>query len=281
MNRRRLLGVLAGTTALGGCLGRDGSGPATTDRNATTTTDRDATNGTTTDATTTRDADVTVRDVTATPALVGLNSPDSIGTFGDRDEQFVVGTVAAAGSATPGRDAFALDADGETYGPVDDVGVSRRLWEHGLPYGRKPEGWVAFSVPNPLDAERVAVTWPGGEHALDEAAVGRLARPPTTFELREFAAPEPAEYGDPVTVTLTVENVGDADGTFVGALNRSGPRVAYTPEEAIALDVAAGETATREFTHTPTRHGDEDRSMRFYLVWRGGRLSRSVDVTTD
>lgn len=280
MKRRRLLGAAAGCCSLGGCLSQAGSDPET----AMNDTDED---GTTTDTSTTTDyGDALVRDVTVTPELVAANSPDSIGTFGAQDEQFVVATVAAEGLPAPPRDAFALDAGEESYSPSkDSAGMNYRLWNDNRPYGESTEGWIAFSASKPLDAEAVTITWPDSEHALNDDAVAQLTRPPTEFEVREFAAPDSIAYDESVTVTLTVENVGDTDGTFVGAFNRSGPSIAYTPEEAISLDVAAGETASWEYTNAvgdrSTEAGGDDPTMRFLLNWRDGDRSQSIAIETS
>lgn len=282
MRRRHLLGgVATGLAALGGCLqlGEPGATPA----DGGTPTD---------DRTSTPAGSVRIERVTVAPELVAANSPDSIGTYGDRTEQFVVATVRVeAESSAPARDAFALEADDDSYAPAEDgTGMTNRLWTGGDgggshdPYGeREPGGWLVFPVPKPLDAGNVRLTWPGGEYALHGGTVARLSRPPTTFEVREFAAsPDVVEVGETATATLRVANVGDVDGTFVGAFNRAGPWIAHAPETAVSLDVAAGETATWEFSHTVEGHGDSDRDreMRFHLDWREEYLTRTVTVRT-
>jgi len=284
MNRRRYLGSAASALglAVAGCLERGGAAAS----GATGTDD-----GTTSDETTpegTTFAGVEVSDVTVTPELVAMNSPDSIGTYGDRDEQYVVATVSADVSNAPEYGAFELDVDGTAHAADGDVGgMSGRLWEFEAAYGvdAAAEGWVAFTVPKPLDTESAAISWPGGDHALDPSAVDRLSRPPTALEIREFAAPESVEVGEEASLSVTVENVGDVGGTFVGALNRVGPWVAYAPQAALSLDVPAGETATWEYGHTPNErhvdHDDEALSMRFHLDWRGERKTREVEIETE
>ncbi|WP_121822427.1 COG1470 family protein [Halostella salina] len=275
MQRRRLLGALtAGIGAFGGCLSRlDGDA---TDRTDTTTDSGDgSTDG------------VRVTDVTVAPALVGANSPDSVGTYGDRDEQYVLATVAASELQAPPPDEFALAAGGEAYRARTEVGYGSRLWERDEPYGEDAnfEGWLAFRLPNPLDADEVAIGWEDGEHVLGDDAVAALTRPPTAWKVREFAAPDSVALGEEATVSLTVENTGDADGTFVGAVNRVGPWIAYAPQTATSIDVAAGETASWEFSHTVDEDragGDADeRSMRFHLHWRGEKLTREVTVEME
>lgn len=281
MRRRCLIGALAaGLGAFGGCLDRAGRAS-----------DATATDETTTDGTTDDGAypGLTVDSLGVTPEYVASNSPDSIGTYGDRGEQYVIAAVSAEGSPPPPLSEFALTAGGETFAPDDDVGgMGERLWDYDRPYGRDgvTAGWVAFEVPKPLDADRAAMTWTGGEYALDTAAVERLSRPPTDFEVREFDAPDSMALDEMVTATLTVENVGDANGTFVAAVNRTGPRIAYTPEATLSLAVPAGETATWEYESGPgDRYADpadaaDGQTMIVRVRWRDGSLSREIEVET-
>jgi len=288
MRRRRLLGALtAGIGAFGGCLSRLDGG----DRDDAGGPD-DATD-TTGDASDTIDGidgesdGVEVTDATVTPAYVGANSPDSVGTYGERGDQYVVVTVDAEATQAPPPDEFALAAGGEEFPATTETGYGSRLWDRDRPYGEDGnfEGWLLFELPKPLDADAAAVVWDGSEHALGDDAVARLARPPTDWAVREFTAPDSVALGEEATVSLTVENTGDADGTFVGALNRVGPLIAYTPQAAARIDVAAGETATWEHGYTPdSGYGDGDaseRAMRFHLQWRGEKLTREVTVEME
>jgi hypothetical protein len=229
----------------------------------------------------TQTADVRLREVTVTPSLVALNSPDSIGTFGDRDRQFVVAGVGARGRLPFDRAAFELATEETTYAPTTARQVTSygMLWGHGDPYEPETGGYLLFRVPNPLDADSVALRWPDGERSLSEDALRRLRRPPTTFAVREFAAPASVTTGSEVTLTLTVENVGDADGTFVAGLNRTGPEIAYAPVEAVSLDAAAGESTTWTHSYTPTVPApDEDLSFDFVMHWCGGDERATVGV---
>lgn len=273
--RRTVLASL-GTLLSAGCLGQDTPGGRQTETTTTTVDDTTATTATGT-------GEVTVSDLAVTPQYVARDSPDSIGTYGARNEQFVVATVSAAGDGAPDREEFALAAGEETFDHAEGVGgMGGHLWDRGEPYGEASEGWLAFAVPTPLDVGSAATTWPGGEHTLDDDALGRLRRPPTDFEAREFTAPDSVRLDEDATLTLTIENTGAADGTFVGALNRSGPSVAYAPETAVRLAVSAGETATWRYTNTPDdRYGERAETMTFRLQWGDESLSRAVAVTAD
>ena len=276
MRRRHLLGALAvGLGTVGGCLDRGG-----------------AAHGTSTDDETTDGADyagLSVQSATVSPEYVATNSPDSIGTSEERDEQYAIATVAADGSPAPPRAAFRLRIGDRSIPPATEVGgMGGRLWDYGDPYDSdNGEGWVAFEVAKPLDADGARITWPDGEYALGEDAVARLSRPPTEFAVQEFDAPDSTALDGTVSTELTVENVGDADGTFVAAVNRTGPFVVYTPEATLSLEVPAGETATWEYESAPDDRyagpGDAGEDLRMVLraAWRDGSLSREIAVETD
>lgn len=282
-SRRDVLRLAGGSLPfLAGCVAGPPAGDAASPESATETSRRTATTPATTAPTTTEPtADVRIREVTVTPSLVALNSPDSIGTDGDRDDQFVVAGVGSRGRLPFDRAAFELATEETTYAPTAarQVTAYGMLWGHGDPYEPETGGFLLFRVPNPLAADSVALRWPDGERSLSEDALRRLRRPPTTFAVREFAAPASVTTGSEATLTLTVENVGDADGTFVAGLNRTGPEIAYAPVEAVPLDAAAGESATWTHSYTPTVPApDEDLSFDFVMHWRGGDERATVGV---
>lgn len=268
MQRRALLaGVGAGFAALSGCLdlgrspGADGSTP--------------------TDSPTASYPEVAVAELAVTPEYVALNSPDSITTYGDRAEQFVFARVATGVDPAPRRKEFRLETDGSSYAPEAELMSYGTLTNYRPLYSPGEGGWLAFALPKPVDGAGATVTWPGNEYALDDAAVARLEREPTTFAVREFAAPSSVEAGQPATVSLAVENTGETAGAFVGAVNRVGPWIAHTPVEALALEVDAGATATWEYTHRTTQRTDADRDtvdMTFHLDWRDGSRSVTTEV---
>jgi len=258
-------GILVAATLLA-------AGCTTGDPGTTTTT-------TTTSPTTTTTGAVTVQDVTVQPEVVALSSPDAISTSAGLSEQYVIATVTAA-TPTPDAAAFTVEAAGQSHAPDPDVGgMGGQLWPRREPYGDDADGWLAFTVPNPLETESATLTWPGGSHQLPTAALRTLARPPTNFAIQSFVAPEAIVTGQDATLTLEIENTGDADGTWVGALNRSGPSVAHTPETALVVDVPAGETVTQTYTNTAEdRYTDDGGEMEFRLTWRGGSQTRTVTV---
>ncbi|MFW5964430.1 MAG: hypothetical protein ACOCQM_06150 [Natronomonas sp.] len=277
----RALGTAVAGTALAGCLS---DGEPTSDGNG---------NG--------GNGDVTVKDITATPAVVTLNSPDSYGVYGDRDEQLVVADISVEASEEHPVSSFAIEAGGEQYEATTDIYGGFELETFGEAYepasgGPTPStsdsengdpgpssGWVAAYVPKPLDAESATLTWDGGEHTVDDAVLERLNRPPADFDVT-FEAPDSATVGETVTATVTVENTADVDGEFVGAINRVGPRIAYSPETEVRLDVDAGENAEWEYTHdldSSELAEMEDPSMQLHLVWREGESTCDIDIENE
>ncbi|WP_178915533.1 hypothetical protein [Natronomonas gomsonensis] len=281
--RRRTLRALGATvagTALAGCLSDDEP------------TNEDGNGG---------DSGVSVQDVTATPAVVTLNSPDSYGTYGDRNEQLIIADITVESPDDHPVSSFAVEAGGERYEVTTDIYRGFELETFGKAYepasdGPTPSasasedgetgpssGWIAAYVPKPLDADSARLTWDGGEHAVDDAVLELLNRPPATFDVT-FEAPDSATVGETVTATVTVGNTADVDGTFVGAINRVGPRIAYAPETEVRLDIEAGENADWEYTHSldsSELEEMEDPSMELHLVWRDGSPVRTVDIESE
>lgn len=290
MKRRRFLsGLTVGLAAGAGCLGDESagdgdarSGPSTdggeSESARGTPTPLDGGTSTTgTGGTTTGSVDVA--DVAVVPELAILLD-DAYRVYGERSEQFVAAAVDTAGSAGPAVEEFALVADGETR----HAGVGYNygsLFDYGARYDGddRSEGWIAIRAPKPLATEDVRLTWPGGERPIGNANRTELARESTSFAVTAVDVPEEATFGETITASVTVENTGDVDGTFVGAIDKSGPLVAYEPVAARRLDVPAGETATWD---VPIEIDDEpsetERPMDVSLKWRGEAHRREVTV---
>jgi hypothetical protein len=306
MHRRTFLGALAaGVGGLAGCIdggqaadsGDSQGGAADTDdpttaRTPTTDTATDRTTdtaGSTDSATegddpaqTTVTADI-VTDLFAVPEVVAPDSPDSFGVFGERGEQFVVAMLdTTVAESVPVAD-VSLSADGQSFPATTEVGYGAwELFDLGEAYDPEdyPQGWIVVPVSKPLEVDTARLTWPGGEHVLGDDALARLARPPTTFAVESFEVPETVTVGETMTATATVTNTGDTDGTFVAALNRSGPLIAYAPQAAVRLSVAAGatETWTFEYTADPMGGLSERSVMDLHFHHRDGSLTRTVTV---
>ncbi|WP_416839245.1 hypothetical protein [Haloferax sp. DFSO52] len=284
-SRRGVLSLGGSTLALfAGCLSE---APSSEGESGTPESTRQA-NQTTTAPPTTSPADITVSNVEVAPELVGLNSPDSIGTVGKRDEQFVLVTLLLGGESRPPVEEFSLSTDEGEFSPIppDDLPAYGHLWGRGPAYGSrafkddsKQSGYLVSRVPKPLESSDVVFRGPGGQFTLGSNARETLARPPTEFAVSDVTAPETVESLTEMSISATIENVGSADGTFVGALNRVGPHVAYTPVKRVSLDLSAGESTTWTYSYRPKlTGGNAPLPMRFKLNWRDGRVSTETTV---
>ncbi|MFC4551684.1 MULTISPECIES: hypothetical protein [Halorussus] len=279
MRRRRLLAALGMTAlpaTLAGCVGSDAletttDPPATRAERRTRTASRDDRTGT--DDRTPTAGDVTVHSLAVRPSVVvrGVHFDPHYRP----GSQFVVADVSVGGRAdlsgiAVGK-AFAVTADGrrvdrEVYYPVE--------LQSGDPQGVR----LGFAVPAPLDADGASVVWRGDgnpsetEWPLGDELLDALANPPA-FEVRRFEVPAEANRGATFEATLTIENVGRSDGTFLAELGAT--TVSDTPE--IAVDVPSGETVTA--TRTVEPHYPEGVSeLEIRLNWGASALTRTVSV---
>jgi hypothetical protein len=66
------------------------------------------------------------------------------------------------------------------------------------------------------------------------------------ISVTSIEAPEEVEVGQEYTITIELENTGNADGTFTGTLEASVPDSGTVNSRELEIDVPAGETVTRE-----------------------------------
>ncbi|WP_135826235.1 hypothetical protein [Halorussus ruber] len=171
-----------------------------------------------------------------------LTSPDSMAVTAAEETQFVFVEVRPRTDSPPPSD-FSLAADDRRFWGTlapGDVAGPHLVYELGSSYrsGEVEPGWVAFEVPNPLDADEIALAYQSRRESLDEEFLAELRTPPADFEVVSFDAPEEVAHDEPFEVSLTVENVGEGEGTFRACLNQSGPVFVPRPAE---LSVPAGE----------------------------------------
>lgn len=259
MTRRRSRRALLRTGAvavagLAGCVGslRDAddvrSPSETTRRSRHETVTGDETRSTT-DAPTTRVPAVELDPIDVRSSFFYLSTPDSLGVEAVEATQFVFVEVRPR-TDSPRPSDFALVADDRhfwgTLAP-GDVGGPHRLSEFGPVYraGKRRSGWVAFEVPNPLDAEEVALTYDDWSWSVGETDLADLRAPPADFELVSFDAPQEVSHDESFDVSLVVENAGEEDGVFRASLNQAGPT--YAPHRA---EVRVPESERRERTWT-------------------------------
>ena len=261
-SRRALLrtGALA-VTGIAGCVGGLDDGPDGTEtesRRTAETTDRRMTR--TSGTPTTEAPAVELEPVGVRSSFFYLETPDTLGVEADEGTQFAFVLVRPR-TDTPRPSDLALVADGRhfwgTLAP-GDVGGPRRLAELGSVYRAEDAraGWVAFEVPNPLDADEVALTYDGRDRSLGESVVSALRAPPADFELTSFEAPERVARGASFAVSAGVENVGEGDGVFRASLNELGPE--YGPHRT-SVAVPAGERRERAWTVGTSDSPDAER----------------------
>lgn len=252
-NRRCLLRTSALTlVGLAGCVGSL-DGDTAEDSPARSTTSETTTHGTTTSelsesetttTTTTEEGAIDLAPQSVKSSYLYLTTPDSMDVGAVEGKQFLFVTVAGRGD-WPRPGAIELVADSEQFQPTTSPGPIRNpyyLYDHGHVYDPddEREGWLAFEVPDPLDAESVALAYDDQRWSLPEEFRTALASPPAEFELLSFDAPEQVAPDEFFDISFAVRNIGEGDGTFRACLNESGP--SYVPHP-VELSVPAGERA--------------------------------------
>ena len=222
------------------------------------------------------------------PALVTMNV-DALSVDGESGRQYLYLGVAVEAGDAPARSALRLRFDGETYPPAAPDRLYRTYPEDDGQYrAERGEGWVLFDLPATGDASDLALLdessgteWPVTSQASTNLD-GRLAAPAPSLSL-DVTVPETVTVEEQPTVSLTVMNEGDRDGTFVGGVNRQGPAIASTPIETVRGVVPPGESTTLEVTDTvgysqvpAGATGDGEADMTYHVEWSGG--TRSGDV---
>lgn len=229
---------------------------------------------------------VAVSNPTAQRSVVHLTTPDSMDVTRAPDGRFVLVDVrvgheeaATPPSGAPRPERFALRlGDAEFPGTValDDVGITLpdRATKYDPSYGTS-RGWVAFSLPAPVEAARARVEV--GEVAwwLPERVVDTLGRPLAAWELGAVGLPVALSAGEPFEVTVTVRNAGDVAGRFRGVLNTAGVDAAYAPHPFV-LDADPGEERTWVYRG---RAPDVGREVGFHLRTPVGDRDATVTVS--
>ncbi|MFC7133177.1 MULTISPECIES: hypothetical protein [Salinibaculum] len=278
MHRRTFLTAAAtGFAATAGCLGESDPG-ANTDG-----TGDDATDTPTPDPTATPTQEpASVERVSLAglqPARIALGTPDSIGVFGESAGQSLFISVQTGSENPPARSDFAFELDGKTHTPV---AKTRRLWrrsesEFGAEYSPSG-GWLLFDLPATADdPDSARLRWPGGSWQPDPAVRTRLASQNPTFDV-SVTAPETVPVGETPEATVAFENTSDVAGTFVLAVNRVGPYIAYAPEAAVRNLLEPG--ASGSVTVTPSFFDESEiaagDTTQLKFDWYGGETSREI-----
>jgi hypothetical protein len=243
MQRRRFLAV-CGAGLLAGCLGESGDDtPDDTGKPGSSGGGPD--DGT--DPGTVGGPTLSVSVGKLQPALVAMSTPDSIGVYSGDRTQYLFLQLAVERGDPPARSELSFRFDGDEHDPLEADGP-QDLWrlydgEESRYDADSGEGWVCFPLPATGAPEGAGLTWADNVWVPSPAVRDRLAAaaPPLSVE---WAAPDTVEMGEAPTIEVSVTNEGDRAGRFVGALNRSGPRIAYIPVTAISRLIPAGATET-------------------------------------
>jgi hypothetical protein len=275
--RRRALLAVAGTGLLGGCLG-----PTGTRTLPTPLPDEDRLGYG--DAATAGPAEVTVWGAGVRSSAFYRTGPQALDVYGPGGHLLFL-RLTARGDRRPPRDAFRVEAGGETYSPVDAAGEAdlsavlySRAGQSYPPYAREASPvsqgrWLLFELPGGLAAEEVTAVWEPDTGRPARWVLGGtttvLAREAPAFAVDSFSVPSTAPAdGDP-TARVRVRNTGPVEGTFRWALNYTGD---LTATESKSLSVPAEATADVE----------EDlpwsgRALTVELAWSGPHQSRTVE----
>jgi hypothetical protein len=285
MQRRRFLTV-CGAGLLAGCLGESGANTPDDAGEPGSPGDTPGEDDTPSDGASDGPA-VSVDVETLQPALVALSTPDSIGVYSADRTQYLFLQLAAEGDEAPTRSELEFRFDGNLHDPFEgeDATDLWRLYDEAASRydAERGEGWICFPLPATGAPEGAGLTWDGGVWGAGPALRDRLAAeaPPLSVS---WSAPDTVEAGEAATVELSVTNEGEREGRFVGALNRVGPRVAYTPVTSASRRIPAGGTETWTLDTdeldgtggwTPEEGPTE---ATYHLHWPSGHEQRDIEV---
>ncbi|RMB23797.1 hypothetical protein ATH50_1027 [Haloplanus aerogenes] len=257
--------------ALTGCLGnrRQSDGPPPTGTRTRTATP------TRTDEPT---ADVTVESLHLQYGVVTPSSPDSIG-ISHADTPYLVASVRVDGPLS--WEAFGLRMADVRYAPTRLDRLYRTTWgeDHWYERGRS-DGLVLFEAPSTA-TDDLQLIWPGGERPVDDGIVARLDGETPRLSA-SFDVPETHDGRTAPDITIDVTNEGSTAGRFLGALNRVGPVVAYTPVTRLSRLVPAGESETISVADSwggspaEERLGDGEPDVTYRLDYPGGEDAAAI-----
>lgn len=267
MKRRTYLISSATLVATTGCLGPSSDG-ASGDGESTPTEPNDDTTPTATPS------QVRFETTAVQPGYITRSSPDSIGVLEDAG-QYLLLEGSHEDGPVPKRSEFGLQIGDERLTP-EQLQTLYRDGEYPPIYDTEaPSGWLVFGVPEDVSADSATVSWPGGEWTVPSDVVESLTEPPATFEVT-FDAPATVAKGETPTLTMEVTNTADVPGTFVFAMNRVGPAIAYTPVRGDAIEVGAGKTVTETWNG---KQPDADASVTYHLNTVGnGQFDREIEL---
>lgn len=195
---------------------------------------------------------VALTDAVARKAVAYESLMGSGGVLAPSEAQFVVCELRPESDAAPPIGAFSLVVGDASFAPADveaDRGgrTASLAGLGGQEYGAAGDaGWIAFTLPSPLRTVDAEIRCRhGGETAawsLPTDALEGLNWPNSAFELRSFSA---ATSGETVELSLTAENVSEADGRFLAAVYWPTETADDDESRLLRGDVPAGERFER------------------------------------
>lgn len=219
---------------------------------------------------------LTVRSATARDSVFYWPYPDAAGVTTPEGQRYVFVEVVSGGDSPPPW-RFSLLTDRNFYtGGIDADRGAQRLGELYDPESGK--GWLGFSVPAPLETERLAVEVDDSVWRLPEQLADRLADPKPTYELQEFSVPDAVEAGSALELGATFRNVGDAVGTIRCVFVASGGGYPCCISDYAAVDVPSGESVDVTGSFSKTREDPATDEIGVKVKWPAGSKSGSVGV---
>lgn len=262
VSRRQVLATGAGMLAAG-CTEAT---PDDTDSPSPSPTEDSPSNGETPSPTPTPNPSLTIRSSSVQSAVIYRISPDSAAVSAPERAQMLLLDVSSDTRDSPDRDEFSLAVGSRTFAPRAVSESGRSIYVGGeavSPYTSSAgRGWLAFDLPR-IDDQSASLRLRTGEGTLREdvpaetvASLASVAK----FEVHDVT------YRD-CSLSLDIENTGDADGTFRAAFNGSGSGYFYKP---VRIEVAAGDRDSWERCY-------DLEASEYELLWAGGSEEFSGD----
>lgn len=285
-----LVGAAGCTGGLGDEVVEDGGSRPTTTRTtraAKDSTTEETTEGAVETTTTTTEPLLALEDLQIQSSFFYRSFPDAAAVAARERTQFAFAELRLVGSTAnlPSPDDIALTADDQRFEGTVAPGSSDGAWElyeREQAYASQParSGWVAFEVPDPLDADRIALVYEADGRTfslpLDSETVETLARPPAEFEVVAFDFPESVGQRESFEISVAVENASEIDGVFRAVLNQSHPSYTY---RVVELNVPAN--GRREWSRRSDWNVHDAEEGRFTLLTPVGDYDATVEVVAE
>jgi len=171
-------------------------------------------------------------------------------------EQHVIASVRAENGVSAQE--FALETDDDTWDPAPVAeyrgrgSVAGRSERRINPEPAESRWTLVFDVLAPLSATDPRITYTGSDGTPGDGQTWpipaevreRLTAPAPVFELVELDAPNSVEYGETLSVPITVRNTAETDGRFLALVVFPTKTADDDESHEMSTHVPAGETAT-------------------------------------